>query len=578
MNHNLISNSTNQSDIILPIIIYFGIMIAIGIFFRSKINSEKRPLNTIQTAMSVAAADTSSWVMIALPAAIYSYGISHITIPIGLMIGLCLAWKIAPKFRKKTEVHHSSTLPSYLENCSIDTTIKNAETLHSHENSSQQGVHDKSGDQQHNHNESGNNPASNFIEKPNTKPSSQIKKDYFHLKYDVNKISSLIILFFLVAYISSGVKSASMLIENFTNIEYHAAVIYISIFISIYTMIAGISGISWGDIFQTTLILMSMISLIFSMYFDLHSSYDISQINMTSISNSMSDFFRTTLNNLDILTLISYLSWGLGYFGEPHILFKFISAKSVNHIRKASAICILWTFISFSCAVLIGIFGKKLFNLENPEKLFFTSVLYYHKNYIIGIFFVAVISAILSTICSQLIVCSGILVQHINSLKKHMQLNNQQNDNAQNENTQNEVLQNGNQQVEKLSKRQIQLRKKLTSGIITVVLCAISAVIAYDQSSKIMSIVSYAWAGLGASFGPSVLYSLYCSKVYKKSIFYGILFGFLSIICMGIMHYFGILRNLYELLPSFTVSSFAIYLSHRKEVSCQRKIQKMHIV
>lgn len=564
MNHNLINNNIIQSNIILPIIIYFGIMISIGIFFRSKINSEKRPLNTIQTAMSVAAADTSSWVMIALPAVIYSYGISHITIPIGLMIGLCLAWKIAPKFRKKTEIHNSSTLPSYLENCSIDTTIKNTDTSPSlsHENTEQQ-----SAQQNELHDETLNKPNN----KPNTKPSSQIKKDYFHLKYDVNKISSLIILFFLVAYISSGVKSASMLIENFTNVEYHAAVIYISIFISIYTMIAGISGISWGDIFQTTLILISMISLIFSMYFDLHSFYDISQINMSTMSNSMSDFFRITLNSLDILTLISYLSWGLGYFGEPHILFKFISAKSVNHIKKASAICILWTFISFSCAVLIGIFGRKLFNLENPEKLFFTSVLHYHKDYIIGIFFVAVISAILSTICSQLIVCSGILVQHINSLKKHIQLNSQQNDNTQNENSQSD-----NQQVDKLSKRQIQLRKKLTSGIIIFVLCSISAIIAYDQSSKIMSIVSYAWAGLGASFGPAVLYSLHCSKVYKKSIFYGILFGFSSIICMGIIHYFGILKSLYELLPSFVVSSFSIYLSHRKEVLCQRKIQKMH--
>lgn len=490
----MINFNVNITQIItISIAAYFAIMLIITAFIRRSFNKKNeflqkndtilgdRKLKTLQTAMSVAAADTSSWVMIALPASVYVLGLSQAMIPIGLLIGSYLSWKfVAVRLRQKTEECNAFTLPSYLQKCCDGTDNK-----------------------------------------------LQIKK------HNVERLSSIVILFFLVVYISSGIKSAGILVQSFTNIDYRIAIAGISIFISLYTVIGNIKGISWGDVFQTFLIILSLIALPLAMY------------NECCQNNSLKNFFLDELFDIkdtSIICVISSLSWGLGYFGEPHILSKFMASKSEIHIKKASIICIIWTFTAFFCAVLIGIFGKKLWSIDKPEMLFFTAVFHYYDNYIIGIFFASVIAAILSTICSQLIVCSGILIKNT-SFKVFLSY----------------------------SKQNYKPNQQFLNFVFILLLSFVSFCIAYDESSKIMSIVQYAWGGLGASFGPVVLYSLYAKNTYNSAIFYGIVFGFIFIVAFGGLHYYSVLLELYEILPAFLLSSTAIYINHHK-------VSKMKII
>jgi sodium/proline symporter len=464
---------TISSSILLTIFGYLGLMIVIGFCFRSKKLSEyflaNRTLNSLQTAMGVAAADTSAWVMIALPAAVYSYGLSQALIPIGLIIGSYLSWTIiGPKLREKTAELDVFTIPSYLEKIS-------------------------------------SSESESALDSKLKKVNSKI----------IIRLSSIITLFFLVIYIASGFKSAAILLTSFTELSYLKSLYIITIFIFVYTLISGINGISWGDVFQSMLIILTLVIIPFSMYRDCNQK-ELIDMNLSGFDTIVQDIFSTSW-----LTIISSLSWGLGYFGEPHILSKFISAESSKTIYKARKICIPWTFIAFLSAILIGFYGCRLWTIDDSEKLFFFAIFEYYNQYVVGIFFSAIVAAILSTISSQMIVCSGILIENV---MKNFCITN------------------------------------FLKNIISVSIIIIPAfMISMSENSKIMDIVGYAWAGLASSFGPIILYSLY-KKVSGNQVFLSILMGCIGVVLCGYGKWLGVVYNeLYEIIPGFIFAFIGIF-------------------
>lgn len=458
--------------------LYLIVILAIGIYaYRSTQNFDDyilggRKMGSFVTAMSAGASDMSGWLLMGLPGAIFLSGLSEAWIAIGLTIGAYFNYRIvAGRLRIFTETYNNAlTLPEFF--------------------------------------------AQRF---PYQKKALKI-------------ISSAIILFFFTIYCASGVVAGAKLFQGLLGLEYTTA-LWLGAFATIaYTFIGGYLAVSWSDTIQATLMIFAL--LLAPVMVLLHLSWDEITLALEAKSAITQIPYSNWLHNVSGIGVISALAWGLGYFGQPHILARFMAADSVQALNQARRIGITWMFLCLGGAVAVGYFGLAYFTvnqipLDNAESIFIELSKRLFNPWIVGIVLSAILAAIMSTLSAQLLMCSAAITE---DFYKGF-----------------------------LRKTASSLELVWVGRIMVLVIAIIAIVIAQDPESKVMGLVSYAWAGFGAAFGPVVILSLFNRNISSKAALWGMLSGAITVVAWSpLMKYLGWadLAKLYEIIPGFLVCSF----------------------
>ncbi len=341
-------------------ILYFLILIFMGIHFYFKSRKLEdyllggRGMGSWVTALSAQASDMSGWLLMGLPGAIYLAGMNQIWIAVGLIIGTFLNWIfVAARLRLYTGETGSMTLSSFL--------------------------------------------GKRFQDPTNS----------------LRLISSVITLLFFTVYAASGLVSAGKLFESMFNIDYTTAVVIGMAVMIFYTLLGGFLAVCWTDLFQALLMVFAIVVLPFIAY------SNIDPDTMTKAFAAKDGTFNPIPQGAVIaviLSIISSAAWGLGYFGQPHILVRFMSVKNIKLLPRSITIAMVWVIISLTGAVVIGLLGIPLYK-ELPsgdeEKVLIYMIRDFVSPYFIGVLLAAILAAIMSTISSQMLVCSSTLTEDI---------------------------------------------------------------------------------------------------------------------------------------------------------------------
>lgn len=470
----------NTTPTLITFAIYLIGVLAIGIiaYIRTKNFSDYilggRSLGSFVTAMSAGASDMSGWLLMGLPGAIWVFGLSKSWIAIGLIVGSYLNWLlVAGRLRVHTEVNNNAlTLPNFF--------------------------HERFGNQ------------------------GKILKI----------LSALVILFFFTIYCASGVVAGARLFESLFEMSYLNAMILGATATIAYTFIGGFLAVSWTDTIQATLMLFALILTPIMIIIGTGGWDEVNALIQTAaIENNIS--YSSLTSGVSIIAIVSAAAWGLGYFGQPHILARFMAAGTVKSLKNARRIGITWMILCMGGAVAIGYLGIAYFNAfpehasgvnHDNERIFIELVQHLFNPWIIGILLSAILAAVMSTLSCQLLVCSSALTEDF--YKGFIRKNAQQ-------------------------------KELVWVGRLTVLLVAIiSIIIALNPESKVLELVSHAWAGFGAAFGPLVLFSIFWKRINGTAAIAGMLTGALIVIFWPIL--FG--NELYEIIPGFIGSTLVIVL------------------
>jgi sodium/proline symporter len=449
---------------LLAIVIYFSILLFIGyLSYRRSLSADdfiigSRSLNYWLTALAAHASDMSSWLFLGYPAAIFSKGMIGVWTAIGLIGCMYLNWVlIAPKIRVATEQYHSLTFSSFFENRLGDTT----------------GL--------------------------------------------IRIFSALILIVFYTIYISAGLTGLGDLLTSLFNLPYGLAILIGILIIIPYVFTGGYVTLAWIDLFQGFFLLGVII------FIPLYLLNGVGGMAGISQSFTLHHLTKSLLPDFSSQTLISIVSlalgWGLGYFGQPHIVTKFMGIKNVSEISKSKWIGMSWMTLSLAAATLVGALGVPFFNgtLPDPEEVFIKMVQVSFHPFIVGFVLCAVLAATINAMSSQVLVLTSSLAEDF--YKKIFR--------------------------PKASSRELLLVSRL--GVIFS--GAIAYSIAFHKTSTIYQLVNYAWSGIGASFGPLVILALYSDRVTRQGAWVGILSGGLT---AGLWPYFN--TTIAPLLPGFFVS------------------------
>ncbi|GAB3042966.1 sodium/proline symporter PutP [Virgibacillus ainsalahensis] len=458
-------------------------MLVIGIMMYYRTNNLSdyvlggRNLGPGVAALSAGASDMSGWLLLGLPGAIYASGMSEAWMAIGLAIGAYLNWQfVAKRLRVYTEVSDDSiTVPDFLEN--------------------------------------------RF-------------KDKSHV---LRVISALVILLFFTFYTSSGMVAGATLFEASFGLSYQTALWIGAIVVVSYTLLGGFLAVAWTDFFQGILMFFALIAVPIVALSEMggwnQAVQAVGEINPDHLN---------MVQGVGILAIISSLAWGLGYFGQPHIIVRFMALRSPKDVPKAKFIGTAWMVLGLYGAIFTGFVGLAFIStqdvsllndfgievvtedgiqmLGNSETIFIAfSQLLFHP-VISGILLAAILSAIMSTIDSQLLVSSSAVAEDF---------------------------------YKAIFRKKASSKELVWVGrIATVGIALIAVIIAMNPDSTVLELVSYAWAGFGAAFGPIILLSLFWRRITRNGALAGIIVGALTVIIWGGMLEGGIF-DLYELLPGF---------------------------
>ncbi|MGN0515030.1 MAG: sodium/proline symporter PutP [Lachnospiraceae bacterium] len=483
--------TTSTIGILVIILLYLTMMVIVGFIFSKKNNNAGdyylggRKLGPFVTAMSAEASDMSSWLLMGLPGVAYLTGVADATwTAIGLAIGTYFNWLIvAKRLRKYTvKANNSITIPDFFAN----------------------RYHDKS--------------------------------------KLLLAISAIFIVIFFIPYTASGFAACGKLFSTLFNIDYKIAMIISAIVIVAYTALGGFLAASTTDLIQSIVMTLALIIVVF---FGISNAGGVSAVidNGKNLAGYLSltsihDAATGTAGSYGFITILSTLAWGLGYFGMPHVLLRFMAIEDDTKLKLSRRIATVWVVISMGVAIFIGIIGNQLVNigfitnLDDSEKILIKVADLLSRHSFIGIIFAGIILAgilacTMSTADSQLLAASSSISQNL--LKDTFGF--------------------------KLTEKGGIIAARVTVLAIAVV----SVFLAMDPNSSVFAIVSFAWAGFGAVFGPVMLFSLF----WKRSNKYGALAGMLS---GGIMVFvwkylvrpLGGAWNIYELLPAFIVACIFI--------------------
>jgi len=467
---------TTNTPMLVTFSIYILGMVLIGLMaYRATNNFDDyilggRSVGSVVTALSAGASDMSGWLLMGLPGAIFMYGISESWIAIGLIIGAYLNWKlVAGRLRVHTEANN------------------NALTL----------------------------------------------PDYFTSRFGDNSkvlriISAIVILIFFTIYCASGIVAGARLFESIFNMSYQSALWVGAAATIAYTLIGGFLAVSWTDTVQATLIIFALlltpIIVILSVGGINASIMVIEAKNPANI-----DIF----NGLNLVAIISLLGWGLGYFGQPHILARFMAADTHHTIRNARRISMTWMILCLAGTIAIGFFGIAYFEnhpelasnvSHNGERIFIELAKLLFNPWAAGVVLSAILAAVMSSLSCQLLVCSSVITEDL---------------------------------YKAFFRKTASQKELVCVGRCMVLLVSLVAImLAANPNNRVLSLVSYAWAGFGAAFGPVVLISVIWSRMTRNGALIGIIVGTMTVI---IWKHFGWL-NLYEIIPGFFLASLSIVI------------------
>ena len=326
-------------------------------------------------------------------------------------------------------------------------------------------------------------------------------------------IATIIVLGFFALYTASGFVAGAKLFSLTIELDYHVALWLGVAVIMVYTAMGGFLAVSWTDCFQALLMVAALVV-----------------VPALVLADIGADAVAIPMGTIGTLSLVSLLAWGLGYLGQPHILARFMAIESASMIPRARRIGMSWMIVSSIGAVSVGIWGAQYFSasgmeLKDPETVFIALSQIVLNPYVAGIVIAAILAAVMSTVDSQLLVASTALVE--------------------------DVL--------RPDERGISDSQSMLISRGTVVLIALLAgSIASDPESQVLGMVAYAWAGLGASFGPALLFALFWRNTTSAGLIAGMVTG--ALVVVGWRALEGGLFDVYELLPAFVLACLAIFL------------------
>ncbi|MCD8090277.1 MAG: sodium/proline symporter [Clostridiales bacterium] len=475
--------------VLIVIILYLAMMLAIGYYY-SRINKNSddfylggRKLGPFVTAMSAEASDMSSWLLMGLPGLALATGISEpFWTALGLGVGTYLNWLIvAKKLRRYSTETKSITIPDFFAN-------------------------------------------------------------RFDSKVLVG-LAAVIIVIFFIPYTASGFSACGKLFSSLFGIGYIPAMILSAVIIVTYTSLGGFLAASTTDLIQS--IFMS-VALIIVVFFGISLAGGLDTVMANARAEEWMLSLTSCLSGGEVkpygtLTIISTLAWGLGYFGMPHILLRFMASKNEDQIKTCRRIATVWVFISMAVAIFIGVIGYTIYKngtlsavvsndaFDSERILIYLASIIKDYGFIAMLFAGIILSGIfactMSTADSQLLAASS----------------------SVSENIVHEIL-------------GVKLSEKATiiAARITVVCIAIIAlVIAWNPDSNVFRIVSFAWAGFGATFGPLMLLALFWRRANKYGAVSGLVVGGVMVFVWKFVirvKFAGSILDIYELLPAFILA------------------------
>ncbi|MDO4330476.1 MAG: sodium/proline symporter [Lachnospiraceae bacterium] len=489
--------TSGQVGILAAIVIYLMGMVYVGFYFSKKGSGDStdefylggRKLGPLVTAMSAEASDMSSWLLMGLPGVAYLTGIADAGwTAIGLAVGTYLNWLIvAKRLRRYSIVCDAITIPDFFS------------------------------------------------------------KRYRDQRNILSCIAAIVILIFFIPYTASGFKAVGTLFSSLFAVDYHAAMIIGAIVIVGYTILGGFMAVSTTDLIQS--IVMSIALVVIVCYgINIAGGWDAVVQNAKSLSGYLSmtqihDMASGTASPYGFITILSTLAWGLGYFGMPHILLRFMAISDENKLTLSRRIASVWVVISMFVAILIGIIGYGVsvagkINLFTSSSESETIVIRladllgrngFLLSIIAGVVLAGILACTMSTADSQLLTAASGVSQNL---------------------------------LQDFLKIRMNTRSSMLAARLTVLgIALVSIFLAWNPNSSVFTIVSFAWAGFGAAFGPVMLFSLF----WKRTNFAGALAGMIAGGVMVFVWKYGVRPlggawNIYELLPAFIVASLAILI------------------
>ncbi|WP_124728066.1 sodium/proline symporter PutP [Staphylospora marina] len=471
---------SQEFGVIISIAIYMIAMLAIGYVAWKRTQNLSdymlggRDLGPVVTALSAGASDMSGWLLMGLPGAMYVSGWSAGWIVVGLCAGAWLNWLyVAPRLRTYTEI------------------------------------------------------ANNSITIP----------DYFENRFKDNSrmlriVSALVIFVFFTLYTSSGMVSGGELFKTSFNMSYETGIFITVGVVVLYTLFGGFLAVSWTDFVQGTIMFIALVMV------PVVALTEVGGISATadtirSIDPAMLNWFTGTTT----IGIISLMAWGLGYFGQPHIIVRFMAIEKVQEVKRARRVGMGWMIFSTAGAMLTGLIGIAYVKnagatLENPETIFIYLAHVLFHPLITGFLLAAILAAIMSTISSQLLVTASALAEDF---------------------------------YKAFLRRNASDKELVLAGRLSVLgVSLIAMYLALNPNKTILDLVGYAWAGFGAAFGPVVLLSLFWKRMTKWGALAGMVIGSIVVIAWEQMDgtFLGSVKfdDIYEIIPGFIACTIAIVL------------------
>lgn len=479
---------TNDAMIINAFVFYIGLMMAIGVYYyrQTKNMSDyflgNRRLGAWVTSLSAEASDMSGWMLMGVPGFAYLAGLNAGWIAVGIALGTWANWQfVAARLRRYTELAGNAlTLPEFLQNRYKDN--------------------------------------SNLL----------------------RIVPAIFILIFFILYTSSGFVSAGKLFETVFGLDFSVAILLGAGSVVFYTLIGGFLAVSRTDFIQGVMMFFAILLVPICAAMSLGGFGE----TVTAISNykaSMFDpFLKPEGDTITLIEIISLMAWGIGYFGQPHILVRFMAVKSTAELPQATRIAMTWVILSLAAAVAVGMVGTVYLTtpLEgtDSEKVFLVMTNQLFPPIIAGVVLSAVLAAIMSTASSQLLVAASAFAQDFYKtlLRKDA--------------TQSELV--------------------WISRASVLIIASIAVYLGFNPDSFILDMVAYAWAGFGAAFGPALLMSLFWKRTTKIGVIAGIIVGGVTIIAWKNFAPF----ELYEIVPGFIFSLVAIFIVSKLDKEPDRDI------
>lgn len=473
--------------LLFALAIYFAAMLGIGLFaFKTNDSSVSgfllggRKVGPKVTALSAGASDMSGWMLMGLPGAMYLSGLSSSWIAIGLLIG---AW-----------CNYTFVAPRLR----VYTELTNSLTI----------------------------------------------PDFLERRFDdhtrlLRIVSALVIILFFTIYTSSGVVAGGKLFESAFALNYEMGLYVTAGIVVLYTLFGGYLAVSMTDFVQGCIMFVALILV------PIVAVLNVGGIAATSehILSVNSEAFNL-INGVSLIAIVSSMAWGLGYFGQPHIIVRFMAISHVSELKVARKIGISWMLVTLIGALSVGLSGLAYVNstqmsLSDPETIFIVLSNTLFHPFISGFLLAAILAAIMSTISSQLLVTSSSLATDLYK--------------------------------EFVNKDAEQKQVLLVSRLSILAVAALAIFIAHDRNSSILSLVSNAWAGFGAAFGPLILFGLFWRNMTLPGAIAGIISGTVTVLIWIYLPVFAdgstLSSTIYEIVPGFLVASGTIYIVSKTTVN-----------